>query len=53
MENVKKTGTTTIGIVCKDGIVMANSGHFDVEINKIALKKLLLKLKNGLIMKFR
>lgn len=23
MENVKKTGTTTIGIVCKDGIVMA------------------------------
>lgn len=24
----------------KDGIVLANSGHFDVEINKIALKKL-------------
>ena len=23
MENIKKTGTTTIGIVCKDGIVMA------------------------------
>lgn len=24
----------------KDGIVLANSGHFDVEINKVALKKL-------------
>lgn len=24
----------------KDGIVLANSGHFDVEINKLALKKL-------------
>jgi adenosylhomocysteinase len=24
----------------KDGLVMANSGHFDVEINKVAMKKL-------------
>lgn len=24
----------------KDGIVLANSGHFDIEINKVALKKL-------------
>jgi len=30
----------------KDGIVIANSGHFDVEINKIALKKLSKKVKN-------
>ena len=31
--------------VAKDGIVMANSGHFDVEINKIALKKLSKKIR--------
>jgi len=26
--------------VAKDGVIIANSGHFDVEINKVALKKL-------------
>lgn len=26
--------------VAKDGLILANSGHFDVEINKVALKKL-------------
>jgi len=26
--------------VAKDGVILANSGHFDVEINKVALKKL-------------
>jgi len=26
--------------VAKDGVILANSGHFDVEINKMALKKL-------------
>lgn len=26
--------------VARDGVVLANSGHFDVEINKVALKKL-------------
>lgn len=26
--------------VAKDGVILANSGHFDVEINKIALKKM-------------
>lgn len=31
--------------VAKDGIIMANSGHFDVEINKEALKKLSKKVK--------
>lgn len=29
----------------KDGLIMANSGHFDVEINKEALKKLAKKVK--------
>lgn len=29
----------------KDGIIIANSGHFDVEINKDALKKLAKKIK--------
>lgn len=32
--------------VAKNGIVIANSGHFDVEINKVALKKLSKKVKN-------
>lgn len=32
-------------IVAKDGLVLANSGHFDVEINKEALKKLSKKTK--------
>mgnify|MGYP001558261401 CR=1 FL=1 len=31
--------------VAKDGIILANSGHFDVEINKGALKKLAKKIK--------
>ena len=31
--------------VAKDGIIIANSGHFDVEINKDALKKLSKKIK--------
>ena len=31
--------------VAKDGLIMANSGHFDVEINKEALKKLAKKVK--------
>ncbi len=26
--------------VAKDGVILANSGHFDVEINKVALKKM-------------
>jgi len=30
--------------VMKDGCIVANSGHFDVEINKIALKKLAKKI---------
>lgn len=29
----------------KDGVIMANSGHFDVEINKTALKKAAKKIK--------
>jgi len=32
--------------VAKDGIVLANSGHFDVEINKIALKKMAKGVRN-------
>jgi adenosylhomocysteinase len=31
--------------VAKDGVILANAGHFDVEINKIALKKLAKKVK--------
>ena len=31
--------------VAKDGIIIANSGHFDVEINKKALKKLAKKVR--------
>lgn len=31
--------------VAKDGIILANSGHFDVEINKEALKQLAKKVK--------
>lgn len=31
--------------VAKDGIILANSGHFDVEINKDALKKLAKKIQ--------
>ena len=31
--------------VMKDGAIMANSGHFDVEINKVALKKLSKKVR--------
>jgi adenosylhomocysteinase len=31
--------------VMKDGAVLANSGHFDVEINKVALKKLSKKVR--------
>jgi len=30
----------------KDGLILANSGHFDVEINKVALKKMAKKIKN-------
>lgn len=30
----------------KDGVVLANSGHFDVEINKEALKKLAKRVRN-------
>ena len=30
--------------LAKDGIILANSGHFDVEINKVALKKLAKKI---------
>ena len=30
--------------LAKDGIILANSGHFDVEINKIALRKLAKKI---------
>ncbi len=29
----------------KDGVVLANSGHFDVEINKVALKKMAKKVR--------
>lgn len=31
--------------IAKDGIILANSGHFDVEINKVTLKKLTKKIK--------
>jgi adenosylhomocysteinase len=30
--------------VAKDGVILANAGHFDVEINKVALKKLSKKI---------
>ncbi len=30
--------------LAKDGIILANSGHFDIEINKVALKKLAKKI---------
>lgn len=30
--------------LAKDGIILANSGHFDVEINKVALKKIAKKV---------
>ncbi len=32
-------------IAAKDGVILANSGHFDVEINKTALKKLSKKVR--------
>ena len=31
--------------LAKNGVLLANSGHFDVEINKVALKKLAKKIK--------
>jgi adenosylhomocysteinase len=33
--------------IAKDGVIMANSGHFDVEINKVALAKMSKKIRKA------